>query len=96
MNIGLIIEGLKFIVEHRHEIAADAECAIHFMRRVEHTIVKHQTTADDILVSADSALTNLEAQAPKKDSVSLDDAPYETQKPATPLNSIQPKLSHEA
>ena len=57
MNIGLVISALEFAVEHRKEIVADAEAAIHFLRRVEHTCVKHSTTADKILVSADNMLS---------------------------------------
>ena len=59
MFIGNVVKGLAYIVEHRKEIASDAECAIHFLRRVEHLTVKHKTTADSILVEADKALTNI-------------------------------------
>lgn len=67
MNINAIIEGLIWVARHRKEIASDAECGVHFIRRVEHLLVKHKTTADTILVEADKALTKL-ASADKKDS----------------------------
>ena len=49
MNIEAIIEGLIWVGRHRKEIASDAECGVHFIRRVEHLLVKHKTTADTIL-----------------------------------------------
>ena len=57
MNISIVIEALEFAVTHRKEIVADAEAAVHFLRRVEHLTVKHSTTADKLLVSADHMLT---------------------------------------
>ena len=59
MNIGTVVNALTWVIEHRHEIASDAESAVHFLRRVEHLKVKHRTTADDVLVQADKALTAL-------------------------------------
>lgn len=57
MNFTTIISALEFAIEHRQEIAAETEAAIHFIRRVEHACVKHDTTADKILLAADSFLT---------------------------------------
>lgn len=59
MNIGLVVQGLEFAIQHRKELAADAEACIHFIRRVEHLIVKHDTTADKILVASDEALAKV-------------------------------------
>ena len=59
MNFGVIVEALEFAVNHRKEIASDAEAAIHFVRRVEHLVVKHGTTCDKVLVEADKALSKL-------------------------------------
>ena len=58
MNFGIIVSGLTEVIKHRKEIAADIECAIHFIRRVEHLTVHHKTTADTILVAADDALSH--------------------------------------
>lgn len=57
MNIGTVVSALEFVVTHRKEIASEAEAAIHFIRRVEHLCVKHETTADHVLVCADNMLT---------------------------------------
>ena len=57
MNFGVVVSALTYAMKHRKELAADAECAIHLIRRIEHTVVKHRTTADDVLVAADKALT---------------------------------------
>ena len=59
MNIGTVVSALTWAIENRHEIAADAESAIHFLRRVEHLCVHHKTTADTVLVEADKALSKL-------------------------------------
>ena len=54
--ISLAVEGLKYAIDHKKEIAEGAELGIHVLRRIEHLCVHHQTTADDILVHADKAL----------------------------------------
>lgn len=59
MNYLAVIQGLEFVVEHRKELAADAECAIHVIRRIEHLVVKHDTTADHVLVAAQTWLGHL-------------------------------------
>lgn len=56
MDYSKIIKGLEWVIENRHEIAADAEATIHLLRRVEHLCVKHSTTADRILLAADDGL----------------------------------------
>ena len=56
MNYGAVISAIEFAIEHRQEIAADLECAVHLIRRIEHACVKHDTTADSILVAVDKAL----------------------------------------
>ena len=57
MNIGIVISALEWAVENRREIVSDAEAAIHFLRRAEHLTVKHKTSLDSVLVSADHMLT---------------------------------------
>ena len=59
MNVTTIVKALEFVIENRHEIASDAEAFIHFVRRVEHLTVKHDTTPDHVLVAADTWLTQL-------------------------------------
>ena len=59
MNFTNVVKALEFVVNHKHEIAADAECAIHLIRRIEHACVKHSTTADHVLVAADKMLTHI-------------------------------------
>ena len=59
MNFSTVISALEFAIEHKHEIASDAEAAIHLIRRIEHACVKHSTTADHVLVAADTWLTQL-------------------------------------
>ena len=54
--IQLAVEGLTYAVEHRKELAEGAEVGIHVIRRLEHLCVKHTTTVDELLVSADHAL----------------------------------------
>ena len=39
MNFAAVVSALEWVVENRHEIAADAECAIHLIRRIEHACV---------------------------------------------------------
>ena len=56
MNFGLIVDCLSYAVEHRKELAKDAEIGIHLIRRLEHICVKHSTTADKVLVAAGDAL----------------------------------------
>ena len=63
MNIGVVVQAIEFAVEHRREIASDAEAAIHFLRRVEHICVHHKTTADKILVEADKMLGSVARSA---------------------------------
>ena len=65
MNFDLIVKGLGYVIEHRKEIASDAEAAIHFIRRVEHMCVHHNTTADTILVEADKALSSYLKKEPE-------------------------------
>ena len=59
MNFGVAIQALEFAIQHGPEIAADLECAVHLLRRVEHACVRHKTTADTVLVAADHALEKL-------------------------------------
>ena len=59
MNVTNIVKALQFVIENRHELASDAEVAIHLIRRIEHACVKHETTADHVLVAADTWLTHL-------------------------------------
>ena len=59
MNFVNVVHALEWAIENRHEIASDAECAIHLIRRIEHACVKHETTADHVLVAADKMLTHL-------------------------------------
>lgn len=54
--ISLAIEGLEFAVKHKKEIAIGSETAIHVIRRIEHMCVKHQTTADNLLMAAERGL----------------------------------------
>ena len=56
MNFSVVVSALEFAIEHRKEIAADIECAVHLIRRIEHAVVKHDTTADRILMAVDNAL----------------------------------------
>ena len=69
MDYSKIIKGLEWVIENRHEIAADAEATIHLLRRVEHLCVKHSTTADRILLAADDGLKKV-ADATQPDSKS--------------------------
>ena len=55
-TIGTIINVLKWAYEHRQEEAQAAELGIHFLRRIEHSIVHHKTDLDTFLVEADKAL----------------------------------------
>ena len=64
MNFGVIVSALEFAIEHRKEIAADAECAIHVIRRIEHACVKHDTSVDHILVAADNFLQHVAEATP--------------------------------
>ena len=59
MNFTNVVKALEFVIEHKHEIASDAECCIHLIRRIEHACVKHSTTADHVLVAADKMLTHI-------------------------------------
>ena len=61
MNIGIVVQALEFAIENRREIVSDAEAAIHFLRRVEHACVQHETTADKILIAADHMLSAVKA-----------------------------------
>ena len=54
--IQLAVDGLSYAIKHRKQIAEGAEVGIHVLRRIEHLCVKHETTADDLLVKADEAL----------------------------------------
>lgn len=56
MNVDNAVHVIEYGIEHRKELAADAECAIHILRRIEHSIVKHGTTFDHLLQVADNAL----------------------------------------
>lgn len=65
--ISLAIEGLEYAIEHKKEIATGAECAIHYLRRVEHKLVQHGTTADHLLVASEKALHEYNQEEEKKD-----------------------------
>ena len=56
MNYGNVIKALSWAIENRHEIASDAEAAVHLIRRIEKMTVHHRTTADDILQIAEKGL----------------------------------------
>ena len=56
-TIGAIINVLKWTYDHRQEESIAAEVGIHFLRHVEHLVVKHHTSLDDLLVHADKSLT---------------------------------------
>ena len=57
-TISTIINILKWTYEHREEEAQAAELGIHFLRRVEHSVVHHKTDLDTFLVEADKALVS--------------------------------------
>ena len=57
MNFATIVEALGYVIEHRKELAKDAEIGIHLIRRIEHLCVRHSTTADKVLVAAGDALS---------------------------------------
>ena len=59
MNASLVVGALEFAIEHRRELAADCEAAIHLIRRLEHMVVKHDTTADAILMAAEEAFAQV-------------------------------------
>ena len=54
--ISLTIDGLKYAMNHKKEIAEASELGIHVLRRIEHICVHHRTDVDDLLVKADEAL----------------------------------------
>ena len=47
---------IEEIYENRKVISPPLEAAIHLLRRVEHGVVKHKTTADNLLVAGEKAL----------------------------------------
>ena len=61
-TVGTIINVLKWAYEHRKEEAQAAELGIHFLRRVEHSLVHHKTDLDTFLVEADKALVSYNAK----------------------------------
>ena len=54
--ISAAVEGLSWAIQHKKQVAGGAEVAIHVIRRIEHLCVKHQTTADDLLMAAEKGL----------------------------------------
>ena len=56
MELDRLIMVLSDVVEHRHEYAAEAECAIHVFRRIERSMVHHKTTLDGVLCAAEKFL----------------------------------------
>ena len=67
MDFGAIVTGLAYVAEHKEELAKDAEIGIHFIRRVEHLVVHHRTTADTILKYAEEALDVIAQRAEHPD-----------------------------
>lgn len=65
--ISIAVDALSYACEHKKEIAHGAETAIHVLRRIEHQIVKHNTTADHLLVVADKALHEYNQQEKEKE-----------------------------
>lgn len=63
MNYGNMIKGLVWSAEHVDEIAADAEAGIHLIRRIADMCGYHNTTADEILMTADKAFKSLSDSA---------------------------------
>lgn len=61
-TIGTVINVLKWAYDHRKEELEATEIGIHFLRRIEHLVVKHNTTLDDLLVHADKALQDYNQQ----------------------------------
>ena len=55
-TVSTVIEILKWAYDHRKEEAEAAELGIHFLRRIEHSIIHHKTDLDTFLVEADKAL----------------------------------------
>ena len=72
MNFNNIVQALEFAYTHHKELASDIECGIHLLRRIEHGIVKHKTTADTLLVAADRMLTHI-AEVQQQEAVASED-----------------------
>lgn len=56
MFIEAAVKGLAYLVEHRKEIARDAEATIQFLRRVHLSCTHHNCTIDDYAKHAEDAL----------------------------------------
>ena len=64
--VTLACEALEYGLAHRKEIAESAEIGVHVLRRIEHLIVKHNTTADQILVAAEKGLHDYNTHSGEK------------------------------
>ena len=67
MNFENVVKVLSWAIANRHELASDAECAIHVIRRIEHSCVHHKTNVDALLVAAEKTLADY--NKPKPDPV---------------------------